>query len=131
MTDPYWFEDEPPEGTDEIYDSYDEMMNISDSAGENADILDLGPDKMGIALALAEEIAEERASRYWETEDQYDLDENTDKENWERAMKFTSLNNRHKKIKLRPFEQYIDDICKGRRPLFEDDSEDDFGDDFF
>ena len=71
----------------------------------------------GMAFAFGAEMRDEERKR------KYDIDEKTDKENWDKAMRLTSLQSRHttKKKKLRPFEQYVDDICKGKRPLFEDD----------
>ena len=52
---------------------------------------------------------------------QYDVDENTDKENWEEVQKLVALETRHERRgkKLRPFEQYVNDICSGKRSLFD------------
>jgi hypothetical protein len=80
----------------------------------------MGPEEMGLAFALAEELHEE-FDRDIDLDLGVDVDEDTDRKNWEQATNLSSLQARHgEKRRLRPFEQYVDDICKGRRPLFED-----------
>jgi hypothetical protein len=86
-------------------------------------------DAMGSAFAFGEMMSgEEREQAELNhieeeiLEKEFDVDENTDAENWEKAMRLTSLSSRHSYRKaLRPFEQYVDDICKGRMPLFDND----------
>jgi hypothetical protein len=91
----------------------------------------LSPEDLGLAFAFAEEIRDaehqdwedlsEEIDREFSREFDVEVDEDTDRENWDKVMKMTSLHSRHKeRSRLRPFEQYVDDICKGRRPLFED-----------
>lgn len=107
-------------GEEYLYDTYDQIIDTN--MGErDRDLFDeMGPEEMGLAFALAEELHEE-FDRDIDLDLGVDVDEDTDKRNWEQAMKLTSLQDRHgEKRRLRPFEQYIDDICKGRRPLFED-----------
>jgi hypothetical protein len=64
-----------------------------------------GPEMMGLALALADEIA---------TTKKPSVDENTDRENWAKAMNMVSLQDSHQQQnkKLRKFEQHVDNICK-------------------
>jgi hypothetical protein len=101
-----------------IYDTYDDVIGHEHFEHDEPDGLDAI--NMGLAFALAEEIRDAGREDYSEEDySEYDLDENTDIENWKKAEKM-SLSSRHETRRLRPFEQYIDDICKGRRPLFED-----------
>ncbi len=118
-----------------IFDTYDRIIDTNGSD----DIMNefehgLSAEGMGMAFVLAEEmrdeerayvdqLAEEIADQLSteKSERSEDIDEETDKKNWEKVMKLASLQSRHRdRSKLRPFEQYIDDICKGRRGLFED-----------
>ncbi len=107
-------------GEDYLYDTYDQIIDTN--MGErDQDLFDrMGPEEMGLAFALAEELHEE-FDRDIDLDLGVDVDEDTDRKNWEQATKLTSLQARHgERRRLRPFEQYVDDICKGRRPLFED-----------
>jgi hypothetical protein len=71
---------------------------------------------------LAEELSNENFDHELDLNSGVDIDEDTDRTNWEQVMRMSSLQSRHKgRKRLRPFEQYVDDICKGRRPLFEED----------
>jgi hypothetical protein len=110
-------------GEEYLYDTFDQIIDTN-RGDQEMDIFDdiMGPEEMGLAFALAEEM---RDAEY-ETEEEdfnrvFDVDEHTDEDNLKKAMETSSLQARHgTKNKLRPFEQYVDDICKGRRPLFED-----------
>jgi len=105
---------------DGIYDTYDEIIDdIDETSGaeERPEFIDepdyLDATAMGMAFALADEIAESERG-------QYDLSESTDEENMRLASLMTRAADNRETGKLRPFEQYIDDICRGRRKLFED-----------
>lgn len=92
----------------------DDADNIDIDPYENLDEDDVTSDAttMGMAFALASEMNAKKGK--------YDLDEDTDKENWKEAMSLQSRFQMEEK-ELRPFEQYIDDICKGRRSMFDVD----------
>lgn len=126
MMDPDYYEDEYAADPDEdqftaltededlFYDTYDRIIEESEfdpaydferSAPGELDELEFG-----MAFAIAEGFIRD--------EERELLDENTDKENWEEAMRLNPVN-RGTRVNLRPFEQYIDDICKGKRSLFE------------
>jgi len=101
-----------------IYDTYDTITESEHL--ERGDLDGIDAVTMGMALALSEEIRDaNRAAQDESDYSEYDIDENTDEENLEQVKKL-SLNSRFETRRLRPFEQYVDDICKGRRPLFED-----------
>ena len=100
--------DELDSGETYLYDTYDQIIDTIESD------IDIDGAELGIALALADEIAD--------SERRYNLNKNTDDENWKNAAKYMSLERRFEKKKnLRPFEQFVDDICSGRRPLFDED----------
>lgn len=95
------------------YDTFDRITDEPDGPLEDVDPIDpFNAATMGMAFALADEIRE--AER--EGKDKYTLDEETDEENMRLAMAVNQTNEEYER--LRPFEQYIDDICKGRRKLF-------------
>ena len=101
-----------------IYDTYDTITELEHL--ERRDLDGIDAITMGMAFALSEEIREANREAQDESDySEYDVDENTDKENLEQ-IKRLSLSSRFETRRLRPFEQYVDDICKGRRPLFED-----------
>lgn len=96
-----------------VFDTYDQIINEDDLIAEQTDQQEdvgLSSEQLGLAFALAEELSKD-------TVDDRDIDENTDEENFRRAM----LQNppAGNETELRPFEQIIDDICKGRRSLFD------------
>lgn len=99
-------------GEAECYDTCDSITDVPDRPLDDGEhgIFPLGADGMGMAFALADEIADANRAA------QYDLDEDTDAMNMALAM--SSDGDEYYYEKLRPFEQYIDDICKGRRKLF-------------
>jgi epoxyqueuosine reductase QueG len=68
----------------------------------------------GMAFAFAEEIASSRDNN------KYDVDENTDAENWMQASRYmaTKSSKQPRQSSLQPFEKLVDDICKGRRSFF-------------
>lgn len=119
MMDPDYCGEEPdwpaggPDDQDDFYDTFDRII---DETELNADIPDpvgdsgLDPDQWGMAFALADEMAEEARN-------DYDLDEDTDERNMQEAMRLDRLQTQSRN--LRPFEQIVDDICKGRRSLFD------------
>jgi len=113
--DPQYLFDE-----DGVYDTFDDIIDdLGDTPGaqEMPELIDepdyLDATAMGMAFALADEIADSRKGRY-------DLDESTDAENAQLASLMTRVADNKETGRLRPFEQYIDDICKGRRKLFAD-----------
>lgn len=106
---------------DYVYDTYDRIVDspdedyddLSRQAPESMEDDYLDATAMGMAFALADEIADECRRRY-------DVDEQTDVEN----LKMVSLMQMADELEtrnLRPFEQYIDEICKGKRALFKKD----------
>ena len=104
---------------DFVYDTYDSILDNLDPDPElDTDMRNASAfpsDKeLGLAFALAEEISELEKRTF-------DVDEMTDVQNMEKINKYTSLQNRqHKRAKkLRPFERYIEDICCGRRSIFD------------
>jgi hypothetical protein len=106
-------------GEDYLYDTYDQIIDTNMGERDQELFDRMGPEEIGLAFALAEELHEE----FDRDIDLYlgvDVDEDTDRRNLEQITKLSSLQARHGKKRLRPFEQYVDDICKGRRPLFED-----------
>lgn len=62
---------------------------------------------MGLAGALSEEISADG--------NEYNLDESTDEENWNKTMLYNRDNATI--YELPPFEQYIRDICDGKISL--------------
>lgn len=120
MMDPYYCGEEPDwpeEGQDAqedyFYDTFDRIIDESELNAEEPDPVGdsgLDPDQWGMAFALADELAQE-------ARDSYDLNEGTDEENIREAMRLDRLQNERRE--LRPFEQIVDDICKGRRSLFD------------
>lgn len=127
----YWFDGsdyEEEEETDNLFDEVDDdhlyLEDFDDLCEEEVardDIVEevrnefLNATSAGMAFAFAEEIASSKSKS------KYDLNEDTDAENWLEASRYikASSKNRRQKGKLRPFEQMVDDICKGRRSLFE------------
>lgn len=114
--------DDVCEGEDYLYDTYDQIVDdledLDDNLNDVSEERDFDnsfdmPDsiEMGLALALAEEICESKK--------QYNVDKDTDRENWNKIMQLVPLHNGRAETHLRPFEQYIDDICKSRKPLFQ------------
>jgi hypothetical protein len=139
MHDPDYYDDDYSDNynddfLDDTLSEFDED-NLFDDVIDNIEQIEKDPIEsksgissttLGIALALADEIRDEERERRSKgvkpKKRLHDVDENTDKENME---KFMSLSTRTKyKKRLRPFEQYIDDICKGKRPLFPDTDND-------
>lgn len=102
-----------------IFDTYDRIVDENELSINKDDGFDLRPEDIGLAFAFAEAVMDEEKSR------QYDVDENTDTENWEKVQKLVALETRHKttNTRLRPFEQYVDEICKGKRSLFDFDND--------
>lgn len=108
---------------DYIYDTYDNILDDPDLDNDDLDEavddeefkIKRGIDDatiMGLALSFAEEISEERTNR---RRSKYDIDSNTDKENMRMA---SLLDIKCSSRIMTPFEQHIDDICKGRKRLF-------------
>lgn len=66
----------------------------------------LNADQVGLSLAFGEFILDDKKT--------YDVDENTDTENWENAMELCSLQDRHNSVRsLSEFEKYVNDIASG------------------
>ena len=64
---------------------------------------------IGDALAFADLLSDEKKIAY-------DMDENTDKENWDTAMELCSLQERGTNNRILPdFEQYIEKILLGKQ----------------
>lgn len=96
-----------------VYDTYDRIFSEDEVEPPELDPHDdLDAIEMGMAFAFAETVIDAERKKY-------DVDENTDQDNWNRVNEVLSLESRHtSKQQLRPFEQYISEICNGRRPLF-------------
>jgi hypothetical protein len=116
MMDPDYCEDdgfsEGDDGEEEyIFDTFDRVIDESeldapDPEGDSG----MSSEHWGMAFALADEIADERK------EGDYDLDERTDGDNFHQAMK---QNPPTGDKELPKFEQIVQDICQGRRSLFD------------
>jgi hypothetical protein len=68
---------------------------------------------MGMAFALADEIADAERGRY-------DLDEGTDAQNARLASLMVRASDYREQSNLRPFEQKVADICSGRIKFLSD-----------
>jgi hypothetical protein len=97
---------------DYVYDTYDQIIDDLDEtsgAEMQPDYLDdydpLNAAAMGMAFALADEIAEAEKGRY-------DLDAETDETNMRMASLMTRAASNHEPARLRPFEQYVQDFCR-------------------
>ena len=113
--DPYYLFDDDDydegyeDGQEEVFDTYDEIIDESELFGDddpdgNDYDWDINGAEMGLIGALASELSAGR---------KYDVDENTDKENWRRATQIVSLNSRHQVgSKLKPFERYVQEYIR-------------------
>ena len=107
MIDPYFYEHFDPDYLlgDEDDDCSEPDPMVPPIVGEDDDDWPIDGTEMGMVGALADELAGDS--------NKYDLNENTDRENWEKAMKFISLSSRHKpKRNLPPFEQYVEEYIR-------------------
>jgi hypothetical protein len=120
MMDPYFFDDDDSwddgfdAGEEYVYDTYDSIINEDEVFGEEDSDRDennydydweIDGAEMGLMGALASEMSE-RSNRY-------DVDENTDRENWRRAAEATEFASRGQKgSNLRPFESYVQDYIR-------------------
>ena len=102
-----------------IYDTYDQIIDDVGSIGSEGEYGEFGMEDdfdglSGEGLALALAIGEDIGKR------KIVVNDKTDDENWEKAMKYSSLANRYQRTQRRrgPFEQYIDEIRAGKRSLF-------------
>lgn len=129
--DPEYFGDSDLNDELEKESDYDDYYNddrlIEDIIGEEKSESKGGisATTLGLALSFADEVRDEERERlsYQKSRKKkgklHEIDENTDRENMRKAQKYMSLSSREERTSnLRPFEQYIDDICKGKRPLF-------------
>jgi hypothetical protein len=107
--DPLFFGDDDyddgyHDGLEEADDSLDEIIDEFDPDSQDDYDWEISGAEMGLIGALASELSARRS---------YDVDENTDKENWEKAQQVAPLGSRHQVgSKLRPFEQYVQDYIK-------------------
>lgn len=110
--DPYFmyddgYDDGFEDGEEYVFDTYDQIVDenafddIDPDRDENNYDLDIDGTEMGLMGALAEEMA---------AEGNYDLDENTDRENMERARRVSNAT--QTRSNLRPFEQYVHDFIQ-------------------
>jgi hypothetical protein len=91
---------------DEWTDSFFENDHLEQDPLQS---VQLNADQMGLAMAFGEFASIQERT--------YDIDEDTDKENWENAMSLCSLQDRHSPAngqKLAEFEQYINNITSGK-----------------
>jgi hypothetical protein len=108
------------DGGDYLYDTYDQIIDTNEWERDQDPLDRMGAEEIGLAFALGDEIREEFVQEI-DLDERVDIDEDTDRQNFEQVTNLLSLQSRYNKGKnLRPFEQYVDDICKGRRPLFTD-----------
>jgi len=90
--------------SDDLFTPFDEL-DIEDALYPDQ----LNADQLGVALAFGEILSEDRGV--------YDVDEDTDKENWEGVMKLYPLQEAHHSTNARSlsrFEQYINGITSGQ-----------------
>ena len=90
---------------DEHSDWHDNLFEDNNSFEQDIkDPLQLSADQIGLAMSFGESI----------TEKEYDVDENTDKENWEKVMELYPLPNKYvNEQKIDKFEDYINNITSG------------------
>ena len=81
--------------------------NISDDFDDAFEAF-IGAETLSVALAMCPD--EKKV---------YDVDENTDRDNWAKVARISSLRSRKKS--MRSFESYVNDICSGKRSLFPGD----------
>lgn len=92
------------DNSDDLFDPFNEL-DIDGALHPGQ----LNADQLGIALAFGETLSDDR--------DVYDMDEDTDKENWEGVMKLYPLQGAHHSTDARSlskFEQYINGITSGQ-----------------
>lgn len=104
------FEEETEtEWSDNFFESSNDLFTPFDEI-DNALYPDqLNADQLGTALAFGELLSEDK--------DKYNLDEDTDKENWEEVMKLYPLQGAYHSADARSlskFEQYINGITSGQ-----------------
>ncbi|MCK4454376.1 hypothetical protein KAU51_03535 [Candidatus Parcubacteria bacterium] len=75
-------------------------QDIEDSLYTNAD-------QLALAMGFGEFIVNGK--------EVYDVDENTDRENWRKAMKLYPLQGQYNSDNISTFEQYINEITSGQR----------------
>jgi hypothetical protein len=98
---------------EELEAEFEEDLSMDDLEHElEEDLGGLDAADIGLAMSFADHLA----SR------DYEVDENTDRENWEAVKKLVSLQSRHQqpKKKLRRFESYVQEILDGKRSIFDD-----------
>lgn len=105
LADDHYTPDALREEFDALQEELAEEVNYMSNSAPSATL-------MGVALALADEVT---------SEGKMAVDENTDRENWAKAMRMQSIRDgaAYSNKKLRRFEQYVDNICKGKQSLFE------------
>ena len=103
------FTDGYEQGFDDALDEDSLFGDIeTDSEGEDR----LSYEHWGMAFALGDELSKDKRK--------YDLDEETDAKNYCEAMRLDSQQVIERKP-MSKFDRIIDDICKGRRSLFDTD----------
>ena len=117
--DPYFytedhdnFEEEiDDEWSDNFFDDADTLSSLFDEQNINATSIPdhLNADQLGTALAFGEILSDDNCD--------YDVGEDTDKENWDGIMKLYPLQGMYHNTNARvlsKFEQYIDGITTGK-----------------
>ena len=92
------------DNSDDLFDPFNEL-DIEGALHPDQ----LNADQLGTALAFGETLSDDR--------DVYDMDEGTDKENWEGVMKLYPLQGAYHSTDARSlskFEQYINGITSGQ-----------------
>lgn len=99
------------EWADNFFDDTDTLSSLFDEQNIDATLIPdhLNADQIGTALAFGEILSDDRGD--------YDVDENTDKENWEGVMELYPLQGIHRSENVRSlskFEEYINGITSGQ-----------------
>jgi hypothetical protein len=117
MIDPDFFNDGENDGEDygDNYDTYDRIVGEEEieRLSEGDDYRGMSSEHWGMAFALADEIAEEERLK---KSQEYELDENTDEENYRQAMLQNPFANQKPESN---FDRIINEICSGRRSIFD------------
>ena len=99
------------EWADNFFDEADTLSSLFDEQNIDVTLIPdhLNADQLGTALAFGEILSDDRGD--------YDVGEDTDKENWEEVMKLYPLQGMYHNTNARvlsKFEQYIDGITTGK-----------------
>lgn len=102
-----------------VYDTYDQIIDDVESVGSDGEYGEFGieddfdglsEEGLALAMAIGEDIGKKKIV----------VDNRTDDENWEKAMRYNRVYNRNQvpQHKMGPFDLYVDEIRSGKRSLF-------------